>query len=156
MKKTWIILFAGIAIAVAAYLTCYSICTAPSRALAREPEPELAWLKKEFHLNDAEFQRVSEMHSTYLSGCAERCRKIDEKNEKLKQLLGATNAVTPEVEQLLLEAARLRAECQKQMLQHFYEVSRTMPADQGQRYLAWVQQRTILPDSHEEMHHSHH
>jgi hypothetical protein len=42
------------------------------------------------------------------------------------------------------------------MLQHFYEVSRTMPPEQGRRYLAWVQERTILADSHEEMQHSHH
>jgi hypothetical protein len=31
------------------------------------------------------------------------------------------------------------------MMQHFYEVSRAMPPDQGKRYLTWVQQETLLP-----------
>jgi hypothetical protein len=30
------------------------------------------------------------------------------------------------------------------MLRHFYEVSRTMPPEQGRRYLAWVQERTFM------------
>ena len=156
MKRPWIILLTGVAIAVLGYFSCYFIGTAPCRAMAREPEPELAWLKKEFHLNDAEFTRISEMHAAYLSGCAERCRLIDDKNEQLKELLSRTNAVTPEVEGLLVEAAKLRADCHKKMLQHFFDVARTMPPAQGQRYLAWVQERTILSDSHEEMHQMHH
>src|SRR5215475_3428178 len=119
MRRPWIILLAGVAIAALGYFSCYFIGTAPCREMARDPEPELAWLKKEFHLNDAEFKRVSEMHAAYLSGCAERCRLIDEKNEQLKELLSRTNAVTPEIDRLLFEAARLRSECHKQMLQHF-------------------------------------
>jgi hypothetical protein len=39
------------------------------------------------------------------------------------------------------------------MLQHFYDVSRTMPPEQGKRYLAWVQQQTVASDSHSQMHH---
>jgi len=156
MRRPWVILIAGIAAALLGYFAFYFAGTAQSRAMSREQEPELAWLKKEFHLNDAEFARISEMHSSYLSGCAERCHRIDERNQQLKQLLGATNTVTPEIDKLLSDAAKLRAECHKQMLQHFYEVSRTMPPEQGRRYLAWVQERTILPDSHQDMQDMHH
>jgi hypothetical protein len=115
--------------------------------------PELAWLKQEFHLDDAEFARISQLHEQYLAGCAERCRRIDLKNQELTKLLTATNTITPEIERLLSDAAQLRAECQKNMLQHFYEVSRTMPADQSKRYLAWVHEQTIVPDTHSQMHH---
>ena len=73
------------------------------------------------------------------------CRRIDDQNARVQQLLAATNAVTPEIKDALAEAARLRAECQTAMLQNFYEVSRAMPADQGKRYLAWVQGETLLP-----------
>ena len=114
----------------------------------------MAWLKEEFHLSDAEFARVCQMHDGYLAGCAERCRSIDEKNAHLRHLLAATNTITPDIERTLGEAAQLRAECQKQMLQHFYDVSRTMPPEQGKRYLAWVQERTVLPNAHSQMHHS--
>jgi hypothetical protein len=30
------------------------------------------------------------------------------------------------------------------MLKHFFEVSRTMPPEQGKRYLAWVRENTCL------------
>ena len=43
------------------------------------------------------------------------------------------------------DAAKLRAECQTAMMEHFYEVSRVMSANDGKRYLAWVQQETLLP-----------
>ena len=116
----------------------------------------MAWLKQEFHLSDAEFSRIKQMHESYLAGCAERCRRIDEKNSQLKRLLAVTNLVTPEIQAALIESARLRAECQKKMLEHFYQVSQTMPPEQGKRYLAWVQDQTILSDTHSQMHASDH
>ncbi len=73
------------------------------------------------------------------------CHRIDDQNAKIQQLLASTNAVTPEIRLALAEAAQLRAECESAMLQHFYEISRVMPPDQGKRYLAWVQQETLLP-----------
>ena len=58
--------------------------------------------------------------------------------------IGATTQMTPEIEQLLADRARMRADCQAEMLKHFFEVSRTMPPQQGKRYLAWVQEQTCL------------
>jgi len=151
MKRAWLTICGGLVLAVVAYLASYYAGTANTHSLEHIESPELAWLKEEFHLSNQEFARISQMHQTYLAGCAERCRLIDEKNAELKRLLTINQAVTPEIEQALVEAARLRAECQKQMLQHFYDVSRTMPPDQGKRYLAWVQAQTILPDTHSQM-----
>jgi hypothetical protein len=151
MKGTWLVLIGGLVIGLAAYGGFYYAGTAHCRQLARSPEPELAWLRDEFQLGEAEFERISEMHEAYLAGCAERCRHIDEKNAQLRELLTATNRVTPQIERVLAEAAQLRAQCQKQMLEHFYEVSRTMPAEQGKRYLAWIQARTVVPSAHEGM-----
>ena len=153
MKRAWLTLFGGIVLALLAYLGFYFVGTAHSRSLENSREPELAWLQREFHLDPAEFARICQMHETYLAGCAERCHRIDMKSEDLKRLLGSTNSVTPEIEKTLAEAALLRADCQKKMLQHFYDVSRTMPPDQGQRYLDWVQSRTVLCESHSQMHH---
>jgi hypothetical protein len=143
MKRPWLVLIAGLLLALLAYGVSYLVGSAPYRGLQRSPAPELAWLQQEFHLSTAEFDRISKLHEAYLAGCAERCRRIDAKNAELEQLLAATNTVTPAIEQQLQEAARLRAECQKAMLQHFYEVSRTMPPEQGRRYLAWVTARTL-------------
>jgi hypothetical protein len=153
MSRSLLILLSGLAVAGLGYFGVYSAGTANHCSMEKSPAPELAWLKEEFHLNDAEFNRISHLHEQYLAGCAERCRRIDLKNQQLTRLLTTTNAVTPDIERLLSEAALLRAECQKTMLQHFYDVSRTMPPDQGKRYLSWVQQQTIVSDTHSQMHH---
>jgi hypothetical protein len=153
MKRAWIILVAGLLAGAAGYSGLYFASTSKSRCLEHCKSPELAWLKAEFNLNDAEYARICEMHKGYMAGCAERCRRIDEKNAHLKHLLASTNAITPEIEKTLAEAAELRGECQKEMLRHFYEVSRTMPPEQGKRYLAWVQERTIGLNAHAQMAH---
>jgi N-glycosylase/DNA lyase len=153
MKRALLILMAGLAGAMLAYSALYYASTRTCRMMKHESAPELAWLKAEFHLADAEFRAVCEKHEAYMAGCMERCRLIDEKNQRLKHLLAASNSVSPEIEKTLADAALLRAQCQKEMLQHFYDVSRTMPPDQGKRYLAWVQDQTILADSHSQMHH---
>jgi hypothetical protein len=153
MKRPILILIGGLAVAALAYCGVYYGGTASCCHMETGNAPELAWLKQEFHLGDAEFKRITELHQTYLSGCAERCRRIDQKNEEVARLLAATNNITPEIEKALTESALLRADCQKKMLQHFYDVSRTMPPEQGKRYLAWVQQQTVASDSHSQMHH---
>ena len=153
MRRPLVILLSGLAAAMVAYAGVYFAGTAKYCCVEGGKAPELAWLKQEFHLSDGEFTRISEMHEEYLSGCAERCHRIDLKNQELARLLAATNSITPEIEKALAESALLRAECQKKMLEHFYAVSRTMPPEQGQRYLAWVQSKTVLSDSHSEMHH---
>src|SRR5258708_31881934 len=85
--------------------------------------------KKEYHLTDAQFAQVVQLHDAYHPKCAEMCRRIDDQNAKIQQLLAATNAVTPEIKQALDGAAQLRTQCESAMLQHFYEVSRVMPPE---------------------------
>ena len=59
-------------------------------------------------------------------------------------MLAGTTNVTQELQAVLLVRARMRADCEAEMLQHFLEVSRTMPPDQGRRYLAWVQGQSSM------------
>ncbi len=144
MKKGPAILLLGLLLSAAAFVGFYYLGTAHCRAMMRQPQPELAWLRNEFHLSDAEFARISQLHEAYLPKCRERCRRIAEENTKLQQLLARSTTVTPEIQALLAERAKMRADCEAEMLQHFLEVSRTMPAEQGRRYLAWVQQESSL------------
>lgn len=113
---------------------------------------ELRWLKREFRLSDAEFVRVQSLHATYLPHCRAMCAQVEAVNDRLRTMLNATNQVTPEIAQALSEAAQIRARCQGMMFDHFYEVSRAMPPEQGRRYLAWVQQQTLLPTYHGSSH----
>jgi hypothetical protein len=144
MKRFGLIIGVGLLICAAAYSGAYFCGTAPARRMVQEKYPELAWLKQEFKLSDAEFTRVAELHVSYQPHCAEMCRRIAAKNAEIKEVLAKGNEITPELEQKLAEAAALRAECQKAMLQHFIEVSRSMPTEEGKRYLAWVEDKTFL------------
>ena len=147
MKRGVLILLLGVIAAAVGYCCVYLMRTSPARSLERMEEPELAWLREEFHLSDTEFTRVSELHAAYLPECRKMCDQVAAQNARLDTLLpGATN-VTPEIQAVFTESARLRAECQRRMLQHFFQVSQTMPPEQGRRYLAWVKEKALMRDS---------
>lgn len=156
MKRALLVLIGGLVLGGLAFTGMYRAGTADSCCRISSDTPELVWLKQEYHLSDAEFSRVSKLHEEYLAGCAQRCHEIDLKNAELARLLALTNNVTPEIEKALADAAQLRAQCQSKMLAHFYQVSRTMPPEQGQRYLAWVQSQTLLSNTHSGMPGVHH
>ena len=145
MKRSVLILVTGLAVAALAYGCVYFVCTASARHLQQSDRPELAWLKEEFNLSDAEFKRISELHAAYLPQCREMCLRIDAQNAHLQKLLAEATNATPEIDAALIEAARMRAECQKMMLRHFFQVSQTMPTQQGRRYLSWVTGKAFAP-----------
>jgi hypothetical protein len=155
MKKGAFILLLGLVVCATAFAGFYYFGTNSSRRMMREPQPELAWLKKEFHLSDAEFTRVSQLHEAYLPQCAQRCMRIEEQNRKLRELFTQATNMTQEIQSLLAERAKMRADCETEMMKHFLAVSRTMPPEQGQRYLAWVEQQSFLcGQGMEEQHHN--
>jgi hypothetical protein len=145
MKRFWLLLICGLAAGLVGYACIYLKATSAERAIDSSSHPELSWLKKEYHLTDAEFARVAKLRDNYRPKCVEMCRRIDEQNSRVQQLLKANNNVTPEIKQALAQAAQLRVECESAMLQHFYEVSGAMPPEQGKRYLDWVQTETLVP-----------
>jgi len=151
MKRAIAILGLGLAAGTLAFCGPYFSTTAHCRAAMRAEQPELWWLKEEFHLNDAEFKRISDLHAGYLPKCEELCSRIASKNAELRAILEKTDTVTPAIEEKLAEVAQLRAECQKNMLAHFLAVSRAMPPEEGKRYLAWIVEQT-LPGSQSDMH----
>ena len=158
MKRGFVILSLGVIVAAAAYACTVFICTAPSRSIERSAQPELAWLKDEFKLSDAEFKRIAELHAAYLPKCGELCTKIAEQNARLEKLLSNATNSTPEIEAAFAEQARLQADCRTQMLRHFFEVSHTMPPEQGRRYMAWIEEKVFasgqdMSAQHDQRHH---
>jgi len=153
MRKGALILLLGLLLGTAAFCGFFYLGTAGSRQILQAPEPELAWLKRQFNLGDAEFARISKLHEAYLPQCAERCRHIEELNQKLAALLAQATNVSPEIEGLLLERSRMRANCETEMLKHFVAVSQTMPPAQGRRYLEWVERETCLKSQAMEQRH---
>ena len=116
------------------------------------PADNLDWLRHEFKLSDLDMSRVRQLHAGYLPKCSEMCARIEEKQHELEAaLVGATN-FTAAAQEKLTELGELRARCQSQMLQHFFEVSQAMPPEQGRRYLAVMQRCTL--GFHEQIEHS--
>jgi hypothetical protein len=146
MKRSAYILAIGLFLGFAAYLGFYIAGTASHRAMSSGDAMETLWLKREFQLSDAEFRRISQLHASYLPRCVEMCQRIAAKNAELEELLSTATTLTPEIELKLEEAGQLRVQCQKNMLRHFLEVSQSMPPAQGARYLAWVTEKTFLPE----------
>jgi hypothetical protein len=144
MKKAGFIFLAGLVLSTAAFSGFYYLGTSSCRALMSEPQPELAWLKKEFKLSDAEFARITKLHESYLPECDERCKRIAEQDQQLQALMSDATNMTPQIQNLLTERAKTRADCEAEMLKHFLVVSRTMPPEQGRRYLAWVESQSCL------------
>ncbi|MBC8095505.1 MAG: periplasmic heavy metal sensor [Akkermansiaceae bacterium] len=147
MKRTALILLGGLLLALAVYAGVFMTSTSRARSLAKSEAPALAWMREEYGLDDNQFDRLCELHDAYRPRCMEMCRRIDEKNTRLQELLAATNVVTPEIKAVLADAARIRAECQASMLEHFYAVAQTMPPEQGRKYLAWIKAETLKPQT---------
>ena len=127
----------------AMFAICYVMASCTRVATAGRHTDDLAWLGHEFHLKEAELARIRPLHNGYQPECGAMCARIAAKDREVTDALkGATN-VTAEVERRLGEAAALRAGCQTQMLRHFQEVARAMPAEQGARYLSEMQRLTL-------------
>lgn len=107
------------------------------------PGDDLAWLRLEFRLSDSEMERIRHLHEGYLPKCREMCDRIAARKKELQIALDGAKSLTPAAEQNLAEIGSLRAQCQAQMLRHFFEVSQAMPPDQGRRYLAEMERLTL-------------
>ena len=145
MKRAGYIIVIGLIAALAGYACAYLAGMKSQHYIEKSNQPALAWLQEEYHLNNAQFVRVCQLQAAYHPKCMEMCRKIDAMNAHLQTLIAATNVITPEIKQTLAENAQLRANCEQMMLAHCYAVAQVMPPEQGKRYLAWVQQKTLMP-----------
>jgi hypothetical protein len=143
MRRSPLILIAllltGAAIVGTSFLLAQRICVHEFAASG----DDLAWLRREFRLSDTEMQRIRQLHAGYLPKCHENCARIAAKKQELQAALDNAQGMTPEAQQKLAEVAALRAQCQANMLVHFFEVSRAMPPEQGRRYLAEMERLTL-------------
>ena len=117
---------------------------AEEMAMPATAKDGLLWLKSEFKLSDADYDRISNLHDAYLPGCMERCREIARVRRELFALIQENTTVTPELKAKLEESGHQRAECSAMMLAHFYEVAAAMPPPAAKRYLEWVTSQTLM------------
>ncbi len=143
MNRSLAILFGALALSAVIFTGSYFASQCACVMCSSNPNDKLAWLQAEFHLSDAEMTRIRTLHEGYEPQCEEMCAKVAAKKLELEAALGNGTNLTAEVKQKLVELGELRAECQAQMLQHFINVSRAMPPEQGKRYLAEMKKLTL-------------
>jgi hypothetical protein len=139
------ILIGAFAVGLVAFYACNFFATRELRDMAQAPNGELQWLRREFHLNDAQFKNIEGLQSGYAPVCDEMCRRIMEANAKVDRLVSENRGVTAELEAAIREAGIVQADCRKQMLGHIYRVSAQMDPAEGQRYLRMMKSRVIEP-----------
>lgn len=108
-----------------------------------QPPDELAWLRMEYQLSDADMNRVRGLHDGYKVLCSNYCARIDAQKLELQTALVAGTNAQKTIDAKLAEIGQLRAQCQAAMVQHFREVSLVMPPEQGRRYLAEMERLTL-------------
>jgi hypothetical protein len=74
------ILFATIAAGFGAFWLCTFFGTSDLRAVSSARDAELVWLRREFHLTDAQFLRIQALHTAYVGKCEQMCRRIMDAN----------------------------------------------------------------------------
>ena len=139
------ILFATIAAGFGAFWICTFFGTADLRAVSSDRGAELVWLRREFHLTDAQFQRIQALHTAYVGKCDLMCQRIMDANAVLDAAISRNRRVTPEVQQAMAEVARVQQECQQSMLAHIYEISEQMNPSSAEQYLKMMKQKIIQP-----------
>jgi hypothetical protein len=139
------ILLAALVTGYTAFWLCTFFGTAEMRSASSDPDPGLIWLRHEFHLTDAEFQRIKALHAAYAEKCDVMCQQIMSANAALDAAISKNEGVTPEVQQALAEVSRVQQDCQQSMLAHMYEVSARMDPNSAERYLRMMKQKIIQP-----------
>jgi hypothetical protein len=156
MKKGLWVLVACLAVAAAGYGVYYGCATASARAMLSRPEGQMEWLRREFHLSNAEFVRIQALHRDCAPRCALMCGRIQEADARVNGLMAGSAAVTPELEAALHALATVREACAVAMLTQACAVAQEMSPADGVRYLkmmkgrvleASLQRETLFPET---------
>jgi hypothetical protein len=95
-------------------------------------EAGLRWLKKEYRLDEATFERVRQLHEEYYSKCDNMCREISAAD---RPLLNRMRAQSEPVTDDLAREQELCSECEKSTETHLRKVAELLPKEQQQHFL---------------------
>jgi len=149
MKKRLLLAALTLVIAVLAGVLAFVACFHASvPECCRDHHPlakELGWLQHEYHLSDAQLERVHQLHADFTPRCAEMCRRVGIQRARLSTLIQAGHEASPEVAEALKTTAALELECRQASLSHIYAVAAAMPPEEGRRYIATMTAAIVAP-----------
>lgn len=94
--------------------------------------PELEWLRQWLRLDEAQFQKVRELHLAYRPRCRELCMRASEADA---QLLAVMRDSSPDLSTVLRARAEVQVEAQEAMLAHVRQTAAVMTPEQARQYL---------------------
>lgn len=147
MKKLLLLLVLVAAVGSVTYYVCFRRAMASIAVVTPDgTDAELGWLKSEFVLTSAQYEKVLALHHAYKPVCAGHCMRYITTHRQLADLLKSQTAWTPETDRLFAERARIQSECHASMLKYAYAVAACMSPEQGSRYLEMIKLQLIEGD----------
>ncbi|HSP42910.1 MAG TPA: periplasmic heavy metal sensor [Luteolibacter sp.] len=140
MKKPLVILIVALIAGLIAFGIARKHCSPPSGHTLLDELPELAWLRTELALSDAQFSKVAELHAAYRPVCVEMCGRIEKSHARLEAVALKNRTTGAELQQAIADYERVRGECKLKMLEHLYQTAALMSEEQAGRYL-----KAVLP-----------
>jgi len=140
MKGILVLLVAALTSATSYFAYLHS-ATQPTETMLAKPDCGMEWLGAEFQLTGEQFAKIKELHDAYRPKCTLMCQRIGSANERLAQLLGNNQSMTPEIEAALRECATVQEECRSNTLAHIYAVRAVMGPESGARYFKMMSAR---------------
>lgn len=151
MKRMAVMLALCVLVGMAAGGSYYATATRETRTLLSRPGGEMEWLRREYHLSDAQFAQVQAAHAAYRPRCDALCERVANAHAKLKQLMEEGKGVTPEMRAALAESAGVELDCREAMLEHIQTVSNYMDAGSAARFRRMMEERMLEQGGRGEM-----
>ena len=147
-KRLWLaalILSVAVLAGALAFVIAYRHAVVPECCRNHSSAQQLGWLRQEYHLSDAQFERMAQLHADYAPRCAAMCQRVGVQRDRLSALIQEARTTTPEVAEALQKTAALEAECRQATLAHIYTVAAEMPPEEGRRYVAAMSASIVAP-----------
>lgn len=137
-NRGWASLALVLLTGIAAYFFVGQRHASQQRELAELSGANLAWLRAEFALDDAQFRAIAALHETYGPACAKHCADIVAASRRLEELRQAS-APAAELAAATQTLAALEAVCNQATREHVRRVAAAMAPEQGRRYLDMIE-----------------
>ena len=135
MKNALIAAVVFAATALVAGVLGYRAGCDPALHQAARQGDAMVWLRREFHLTDAQYAAIERLHSAYNGTCEEHCRMIQEAMTARDALRAAHPADAEAVAAADRHLRDLSARCETALLRHLEEVAALMSPEDWRRYL---------------------
>lgn len=123
--------------AAATGFICFQMNSDPELHAAAAKGDAMQWLRTDFHLNDAQFAAIRQLHASYAGTCEEHCRMIQEAT-RARNALAAAHGDAAALDAANRQLRDLRLVCETAIARHVRRVAELMAPEDGRRYLALV------------------